>query len=153
MLTFHVRLSAEGGHTEDFGEIYLETEHGYFPGLGWTDLVWNVVSLWMGNTLQMLDPKDDEPVVTFNFMDGPFVFTLERTEQVGLIMRFLRRPDEPEESEELPSLHTSFAEYGEAFVSLAEQIINDPAFGWLGSEKGRSRFQKFAAELRAKWPS
>lgn len=156
MFTFHVSLpskvmSTEGGDYLSItrGEIYVETDHGYFPCLGWSDRLLSVISHWIGNLIIMTDPKYEEQTVTNSFMNGPYFFESQKSEKDRINIRFMRRIGESEATEELPSLTIAFAEYCNALLFLTEGIIGDPGFQWLEKEQARINFERSVAKLRA----
>jgi hypothetical protein len=156
IFTFHFNLpskamSTEGGDRLPItrGEIYIETDDGYFPCPGWGDRLLSVISHWIGNIIIMLDPKYGEQTVTNYFMNGPYFFDLQKIGKDRINIRFMRRIGESEAREEIPSLTIAFAEYCDALLSLTESIIRDPSFQWLEKAQTRINFERSVAKLRA----
>jgi hypothetical protein len=155
MLRFHVHFPSKGigaegkkSRSENREEIYIETENGYFPGIGWSDLPLSVVSMWISNTMRMLDPQYGEHFVTNYFMDGPYCFDLQKTEKESIVIRFMRCVGESKK-EKIPSLTIAFTDYCHALLDLAENIISDSDFQWYGKEQERIHFKQSVAKLRA----
>jgi hypothetical protein len=157
MFTFHFNLPSKRMNAEepkplfvDRGEIYIETENGYFPCIGWSDLLLSVVIQWIGNCISMLDMKHGEQNVTNHFMNGPYFFALQKGEEDSIKMRFIKRIGDSEEKEKIPSLNVAFADYCDVLLNLTERIINDPAFQWFGKEQDRTNFKRSIELLRAR---
>lgn len=158
MLTFHFRLPSEDHpkkRANSFfvnrgGEIYIETENGYFPCIGWKDLLLVVVHQWIGNALMMLDQKDEVQNIANYFMDGPYIFTLQKMRKDYIMIHFAKQIGEADEKEEMPPLTIKCADYYNALACLGENIINDPNFHWLGKEQERTHFQQSVVNLRAR---
>lgn len=156
MFTFHFSLpskviSAGGGNSLSItrGEIYIETDYGYFPSIGWSDRLLSVISQWIGNIIIMLDPKHGEQTVTNYFMNGPYFFDIQKIGKDRIKIRFIRRIGESEEIEEIPFLNIAFADYCDALLCLTENVIRDPGFQWLEKEQARINFERSVAKLRA----
>lgn len=156
MFTFHFSLpskvvSAERGDRLPItrGEIYIETDNGYFPSFGWSDRLLSVISHWIGNILVMLDLKYGEQTIPNYFMNGPYFFDIQKREKDRITIRFMRRIGESEATEEIPSITVAFAEYCDALLSLSESIIRDPSFRRLEKEQTRINFEQSVAKLRA----
>lgn len=156
MFTFHFSLPATHGSAErgsslssTSGEIYVETDDGYFPCLGWNDRLLSVVSMWMGNLIHMLDPEDAEQRFLHYFMDGPYFIEVQKKEEGRLTLRFVRRIGASKEREELPPITLALTEYSDALLRLAENIIRDPGFQRFENEQRRSNFERSVALLRA----
>lgn len=155
MFTFHCSFpsqvrSAEGGKrlSRTSGEIYIETDAGYFPCLGWGDRLLSVISHWIGNLLFVFDAKYEGQAVTNYFMNGPYFFDMQKIGADRMNIRFVRRIGESEAKEEIPSITMGLAEYGEALLDLTEDIIRDSGFQWFEDEQTRSNFERSVAKLR-----
>lgn len=154
MLTFHFLLSSKGVRVEDDpnrfmtrGEIYLETEQGFFPCIGWGDRIISSVSMWMSNTIRALDPKYEELHVTNYFMDGPYSFDVQKMENDRIIVKFIKQIGRVEE-EEIPSLNIAFTDYCHALLKVGKNMMSDPNFQWYGKEQERLHFQQNVEMLR-----
>ena len=146
MLTFHFLLSARVVRVEDDtnrfmtrGEIYLETENGYFPCIGWGDRIISSVNMWISNTIKLLDPNYEELMVTNSFMDGPYSFEIQRTKKDRIAVKFIRQVGGVEK-EEIPSLNMAFTDYCNALLKLVENMMSDPNFQRYGKEQERLHF-------------
>ncbi len=156
MLRFHFHFPSKGicaegkkSWSENREEIYIETENGYFPSIKWNDLPLSVISMWMSNTMRMLDPQYGEQHMTNYFMDGPYSFDIQKVGKDSIVVRFMRSLGESEK-EEIPSLTIAFTEYCHALLDLAENIIKDPNFEEYGKEQKRIiTFKQSVAKLRA----
>lgn len=156
MFTFHfslpaTNLSAEGETrlSSTSGEIYIETDDGYFPCLGWSDRLLSVISTWMGNIIIMLDSGDTEQRFLNYFMNGPYFFEVQKKEEGRLTLRFVKQIGESKEREELPSITLALTDYYDALLHLAANVIRDPGFQRLENEQTRSNFERSVAKLRA----
>lgn len=156
MLTFHFSFPSEDylkKRENSFfvnrgGEIYLETEKGYFPCIGWKDLLLVVAHQWMSNAIMILDQTYEVQNITNYFMDGPYFFTLRSEGKDSIIIHFVEQRGDVYEKEKLPPLAVKRTEYGNALVCLGESIISDPNFHWLGKERERTSFKQTVANLR-----
>ena len=156
MFTFHYSLpfdvmNVEANHhpSKTSGEIYLETDDGYFPCLGWRDRFLSVISHWIGNCIRMVSPNEEEQQETNYFMDGPYFFVVQTRAHCRINIRCMKGFDESEATEQIPSITLAFAEYYNALLSLTESIIKDPGFQWLETEQTRADFEQSVALLRA----
>lgn len=148
-LPWDVRSEEESaGHFLTRGEIYIETDEGNFPCIGWNDRLLSVLSLWMGSMMVLLDPERGEQTVRHHFMNGPYFFDIQNTEEERINIRFMRRGADGEEREEMPSVSIAFADYRDALLHLVEAVIHDPGFQRLEDEPTRSRFEQSVARLR-----
>ena len=155
MFIFHFSLpldtrNAEGGasFSRTRGEIYIETDDGNFPCIGWSDRLLSVLNLWMGSMMVMFDPERGEQTVRNHFMNGPYFFEIQKAEEDGITIRFMRRGADGEEREEIPSVRVAFADYRDALLHLLETVIHDSGFQRLEDEPTRRRFEQSVARLR-----
>lgn len=103
--------------------------------------------MWIGNILKILDPNYGEQNTRNYFMDGPYSFDIQKTENDRIVVKFMRQVGETEE-EEMPLLDIALMDYCNALLALAENILNDPNFQWYGKEQERINFKKGATILR-----
>lgn len=154
MFTFHFRLASNVPHRGDTiqfmtrGEVYVETENGYFPCIGWGDLILSSISMWIGNTIRMLDPNDGEVNASNYFMDGPYSIDLQKTGKDQIMVKFIRHIGEADK-DELPPVNVALMDYCHALLELAENIISDPNFQWYGKEQERINFKQGVSKLKA----
>lgn len=150
MLTFHSSIPSEEKADDLFptwGEIYIETEKGYFPCVGWKDVLSVVAVQWIGNMIRMLDPTYGEQHVVNYFMDGPYYFDLQRIEQDCLNIRFYKNVRGSEKVDTLPSLTTTITEYSNALIRLAEDVMNSSNIQAL-KERDRNNLMRAVALLK-----
>lgn len=133
----------------DRGEIYIETDAGFFPCFGWSDRLLSVLMLWIGNTLKMLDLDNGEQQTTNYFMNGPYSFDIQRVEKEYLVIKFMRNIGESGKREEMPPLKVALTGYCHALLNFAEGIVYDANLRQFGNEQERIHLQRSVALLRA----
>src|SRR5436190_394850 len=70
------------------GWIWIDVDDIAFPSTAWDDFPVIVVSWWIEAALSLIE--ETTSVGEFRFMDGPFLFTLEKTASNGMIVRLRR---------------------------------------------------------------
>ncbi|MBA2680165.1 MAG: hypothetical protein H0U76_17435 [Ktedonobacteraceae bacterium] len=155
MFVFHFELPTNVSNGEDnqipptSGEMYIETENGYFPCIGWSDRLLPVVMQWIGNAIHILDAASGEQHVPHYFMDGPYSFDLQITERDNVTIQFMRHSWEGENREEMPFQTLALVDYSKALFDLTGKLINDPNFHWFGREKERDALRQSLPLLKA----
>jgi hypothetical protein len=156
MFKFHFSLPEKNPHVEDTphqlisrGEIYIETENGFFPCIGWSDLTLSVILQWIGNINTLSNQNYKGQVITNYFMDGPYSFDIQKIEKNLIAIRFLKRTRKPDKIEEIPSVNIAFTTYYDALLVLVENLIDDANFQRFGKEQERINLIQSLTRLKA----